>query len=135
MSSTTRLGESIASAFAISSRLIVLKPARFSGSASSSVSNDCNREVSAAPRSQVFQGKHLNTAIFIIPVDGVDPKGNPGNFRECVDKLPIRPSETRVRARSASEGSGTSEAPGPKPACCRVDTCHGSKACQPKKRQ
>src|ERR1019366_7916810 len=54
MSSTIRWGESIASAFAISSRLIDLKPARFSGSASSSVSNDCNREVSAAPRSQVF---------------------------------------------------------------------------------
>src|ERR1035441_1368110 len=54
MSSTTRCGESIASAFAISSRLIVLRPARFSGSASSSVSNDCNLEVRAAQRSQVF---------------------------------------------------------------------------------
>src|SRR6266513_3648238 len=31
------------------------------------------------------------------------------------DALPIRPRETRVRARSAREGSGTSEAPGPKP--------------------
>src|SRR5258707_12959250 len=52
----------------------------------------------------------------------IDPNGNPGNFRECVDKLPILPSETSVRARSASEGSGTTGPAGPGPACCRVDT-------------
>src|SRR6266852_8998188 len=41
----------VASAFAIRSRLIAHRPARFSGSASSSVANDCKREVRAAPRS------------------------------------------------------------------------------------
>ena len=35
-----------------------------------------------------------------------EPNGNPANFRECVDRLPVRASEIRVRARSASEGSG-----------------------------
>ena len=54
MSSTTRRGESIASALATSSRLIRVRPARFSGCASSSVSNDCKREVNAAPRSQIL---------------------------------------------------------------------------------
>src|SRR5260370_39649550 len=62
----------------------------------------------------------------------IDPKGNPGTFREWVDKPPIRPSEARVRARSASEGSGTSGMAGPKPACWRVDTSHGNKGCQAK---
>src|SRR5258708_1977339 len=38
----------------------------------------------------------------------MEPKGNPGNLRECVDRLPMRPSEASVRARSASDGSGTS---------------------------
>ena len=35
-------------------RLIVARPVRFSSCVSSSVSNDCKREVSAAPRSQIF---------------------------------------------------------------------------------
>ena len=30
----------------------------------------------------------------------MEPKGNPGNFRECVERLPIRPSHAHVRARS-----------------------------------
>jgi hypothetical protein len=54
MSSTTRCGESTASARAISFRLIVASPERFSSWVNSSVSNDCNREVSAAPRSQIL---------------------------------------------------------------------------------
>ena len=54
MSSTTRCGESIASALPISSRLSRASPAKFSSSASISVSNVCNREVRAAPRSQIF---------------------------------------------------------------------------------
>ena len=53
MSSTTRCGESIASALAIKSRLIAAKPARFSSCVSSSVSNDCSRKSTRllAPRS------------------------------------------------------------------------------------
>jgi len=51
MSSTTGSGESMASTLPIRSRLIRAKPAKFSSSASISVSKDCNREVSAAPRS------------------------------------------------------------------------------------
>src|ERR1700724_1323680 len=54
MSSTTRRGESIASALATSSRLMRVRPARFSGCASSSASNDCKREVNAAPRFQIL---------------------------------------------------------------------------------
>ena len=81
--------------------------------------------------SEVTNGSH--TVMHLTLTEQIiDPKGNPGNFREGVDKLPIRPSEARVRARSASDGSGTSGAAGPKPACCRVDTCHGSKASQAK---
>ena len=38
----------------MSSRLMRVKPAKFCSSASISVSNVCKREVSAAPRSQVF---------------------------------------------------------------------------------
>jgi hypothetical protein len=48
MSSTTRWGESVPSAFAISSRLIAAKLARSSSWVNSSVSNDCSWEVSAA---------------------------------------------------------------------------------------
>jgi hypothetical protein len=54
MSSTTRSGESMASALPIKSRLMVASPAKFSSSASISVSKDCNREAKAAPRSQIF---------------------------------------------------------------------------------
>jgi hypothetical protein len=44
----------MASALAMSSRLMRAKLPKFSSSASISVSNVCQREVSAAPRSQVF---------------------------------------------------------------------------------
>ena len=54
ISSTIRRGESMTSALAINSRLSAARPARFSPSVSSSVSKDCNREVNAAPRSQIF---------------------------------------------------------------------------------
>jgi hypothetical protein len=54
MSSTTRCGESMASAFAINSRLVKVSPSRFPSWVSSSVSNDCNLEVKPAPRSQIF---------------------------------------------------------------------------------
>src|SRR5208282_5115227 len=52
MSSTTRRIESMASALAINSRLSAASPARFSSCVSTPVSNDCKREVNAAPRSQ-----------------------------------------------------------------------------------
>src|SRR5688572_33326746 len=52
----------------------------------------------------------------------IEPKGKPGNLRECVERLPIRPIAASVRARSESEGSGTSEVAGPGPACWRLDT-------------
>src|ERR1700726_3571410 len=35
-----------------------------------------------------------------------DPNGNPGCLRECVDRLPTLPKCSRVRARSAYDGSG-----------------------------
>jgi len=47
MSSTIRRGESIASALATNSRLSAASPARLSACVSTSVSNDCNREVKA----------------------------------------------------------------------------------------
>ena len=55
ISSTTRRGESMASALAINSRLSAASPARFSACVSTSVSKDCKREVKAAPRSQIFR--------------------------------------------------------------------------------
>ena len=45
----------------------------------------------------------------------MEPNGKPGNFRECVDRLPISPIAASVRARSASEGSGTFGVAGPGP--------------------
>src|ERR1022692_968262 len=54
ISSTTRRGEATASAFAINSRLSAPRPARLSACVSNSVSNDCKREVNAAPRSQIL---------------------------------------------------------------------------------
>jgi len=54
ISSTTLWGESIASALAISSRLIRPRPSRFSAWLSTSVSNQWRREGNAAPRSQIF---------------------------------------------------------------------------------
>jgi len=51
-----------------------------------------------------------------------EPNGNPSNFRECVDRAPMRARETSVRTRSASEGSGKSGVVGPGPGCWRVDT-------------
>src|ERR1700730_4267759 len=50
-----RRGESIASALATNSRLSAGRPTRFSSCVSTSVSNDCKREVNAAPRSQIFR--------------------------------------------------------------------------------
>ncbi len=44
----------------------------------------------------------------------MEPNGNPANFRECVERLPIRASETRVwcalRARVREHPSGGSGA-------------------------
>jgi hypothetical protein len=55
MSSTARRGEAMGSPLATSSsRLSTGGPARFSACVSSSVSNDCRREVNAAPRSKTF---------------------------------------------------------------------------------
>src|SRR6266851_4858550 len=54
MSSTTRRRESMASALAINSRLSAARPVRFSSCVNTSVSNDCKREVNAAPRSHIF---------------------------------------------------------------------------------
>src|SRR6266851_2216926 len=57
------------------------------------------------------------------PYGITDPKGNPGCLRERVERLPMRPKYTKVRARSAKEGSATVcwslAAPGP--ACFPVD--------------
>jgi hypothetical protein len=36
----------------------------------------------------------------------IEPNRNPAIFRECVDRLPIRPSEASVRARSARRRFG-----------------------------
>ncbi len=47
-------GEAMASPLATSCRLSTAKPARFSAWVSSSVSNDCKREVNAAPRTKTF---------------------------------------------------------------------------------
>ena len=54
MSSTTRRHESMASALPTSSRLSAANPARFFSCVSTSVSNDCKREVNAPPRSQIL---------------------------------------------------------------------------------
>jgi len=48
-----------------------------------------------------------------------EPKGNPGCLRECVAKLPIRPRCVKVRARSASDGSGTGARCGAGGPACR----------------
>jgi hypothetical protein len=45
----------MASTLASNSRLSAASPARFSSCVNTSVSNDCNREVKAAPRSQIFR--------------------------------------------------------------------------------
>ena len=55
ISSTTRRGEAMASALPTNSGLSAASPARFSSCVSTSVSNDCEREVKAAPRSQIFR--------------------------------------------------------------------------------
>ena len=55
----------------------------------------------------------------------MEPNGKPAIFLECVDRLPIRPIATSVRARSASVGSGgPSGAEDPRPACCWVGTLY-----------
>ena len=54
MSSTIRSARVAISACASSSRFTALNPTRFSSWVSSSVSNQCNVDVSAAPRSQRF---------------------------------------------------------------------------------
>ena len=52
----------------------------------------------------------------------MEPKGRPGNLRECVERLPMRPIVASVRARSAREGSGISGVAGSEPACWRLGT-------------
>src|SRR5579863_282160 len=51
-----------------------------------------------------------------------DPNGNPGCFRDRVERLPMRPRYIRVRVRSANVGSGTGgwSVAGPGPACFLV---------------
>src|SRR5277367_5244284 len=48
-----------------------------------------------------------------------EPKGNPGCFRESVDKVATEARDTRVRTRSAWLGSGTCGTAGPVDACWR----------------
>src|SRR5438309_11939533 len=57
------------------------------------------------------------------PYGITDPKGNPGCLRERVERLPIRATYTKVRARSANEGSGTVgwSLAGPALACFLMD--------------
>jgi len=57
------------------------------------------------------------------PYGITDPKGNPGCLRERVERLPMRPKYTKVRARSENEGSGTvgSSLAAPVPACFLMD--------------
>jgi hypothetical protein len=54
ISRIVRYPESVASALPIRARLSRASPAKFSSGASISVSKLCNREVRAAPRSQIF---------------------------------------------------------------------------------
>lgn len=54
MARTTRLARSWVSACASTSRLTAINPTRFSSRVSRSVSNQCNVDVSAAPRSQIL---------------------------------------------------------------------------------
>ena len=60
------------SALAIKSRLIRARPARFSRCVSSSVSNDCKREVNAAPRSKTFSEPMSRKAGLREPLGVVD---------------------------------------------------------------
>jgi hypothetical protein len=46
-----------------------------------------------------------------------EPNGNPGCLREWVERLPTRPRCSRVRARSANEGSGIEGRAVPELAC------------------
>jgi hypothetical protein len=55
------------------------------------------------------------------PYGITDPNGNPGCFSDCVDRLPIRPRCSNVRARSAYEGSGTLGRSLGGPACFLVE--------------
>src|SRR5712692_7697552 len=57
------------------------------------------------------------------PYGITDPKGNPACLRERVERLPMRAKYTKVRARSANEGSGTAGwlLAAPVPACFLKD--------------
>ena len=74
ISSTILWGESIASALALSSRLIRPSPARFSSWLSTSVSNQCSREGNAAPRSQIFSESIKQMISKLMVQAGHDPK-------------------------------------------------------------
>jgi len=66
--------------------------------------------------------EETRAAEIVSRVGHLEAEGNPGTRRECVERLSIRPASASVRARSASEGSGTSVVTGPGPARCRVGT-------------
>src|SRR5712692_3711733 len=57
------------------------------------------------------------------PYGITDPKGNPACLRERVERLPMRAKYTKVRARSANDGSGTAGwlLAAPVPACFLKD--------------
>lgn len=57
------------------------------------------------------------------PYGITDPKGNPCCLREMVERVPIRPRYTSVRARSANVGSATAGwlPVTPEPACFPID--------------
>ena len=91
MSSTVRYGEPSASALPISSRFSLASPAKFSSSASISVSKVCNREVRAAPRSHIFSEPISRK------VGSCDKR-----FASFMSSYPARRLYTDCRSRSAS---------------------------------
>jgi hypothetical protein len=50
--------------------------------------------------------QHPTTGTSSAVMWGADTKGKPGCLRESVERLPMRPKYTKVRARSENEGSG-----------------------------
>jgi hypothetical protein len=100
MSSTTRSGESMASTLPIRSRLIRAKAAKFPSSASISVSKDCNREVSAAPRSgDLLRADQPEGGILAQPLGVIDilVTGQP-----AVDGLPKQIGQRKLGVLAAA---------------------------------
>ena len=108
ISSTIRRGEAMASTLASNSRLSAASPPRFSSCVSTSVSNGCNREVKAAPRSLIFREPISRKVGKSDPERGARRRSHPHNLQPAIRSTAAagRPAATGYCCPAGNRSSG-----------------------------